>query len=360
MDANDRTGRLPTMSDVAAHVGVSRQLVSLVLRGAPGPSRQARERVLAAAAELGYRANASARLLRQKRTFLLGALFSMRNPYESRLVERLFSAAAARGFGVVLGPVTDEADRLRVIEGLLEQRVEGLVGFVPRSTTPELERLTAQVPLVWLGGPAPGDNVHIDDVAGMRAAIGHLRGLGHRRIAHLRGDGSPAGEERCRAYRQAMDEAGLSSQTTVLGGGWDEESGADVARDLLRRRPSDAPTAVVCASDQAAAGLVQVLRTGDGALPGVDVPGRVSVVGWDDSYLAALSFLDLTSVRQEIAATADAALDLVSRRLEDPATPVETVLTAPTLVERGSTGPARAHRGTPSSQRLARSKQTSD
>lgn len=332
--------RLPTMTDVADQVGVSRQLVSLVMRGAPGPSRETRDRVLAAAAELGYRTNASARLLRQKRTNLLGALFLMRNPYESRLVEEFFVRARRRGLGVVLGPVTNEHGAADLIEGLLEQRVEGLVGFVPSEIFPEVEKLVAAVPVVWLGGPAAGyDNVHIDDVQGMELAIAHLRALGHRRIAHLSGSDGPAGGERLRAYEQAMTGAGLQAEIRVLGGGFDEEAGAGVARDLLRGEHAEMPTAIVCASDLSASGLISVLRQS-----GIAVPGRVSVVGWDDSYVAGLSYLDLTSVRQEITATAEAALDLVTRRLDDPSASVRTVLTPARLIERSSTGPAGAHR----------------
>ncbi|MBB5781940.1 LacI family DNA-binding transcriptional regulator [Nonomuraea jabiensis] len=96
-------GRLPTMKEIADHLGVSRQLVSLVLRGVPGPSEESRQRILAAADELGYRPNASARLLRQNRTRLIGALFWMRNPFQVLVIERLFVRAAERGFGLVLG-----------------------------------------------------------------------------------------------------------------------------------------------------------------------------------------------------------------------------------------------------------------
>lgn len=325
------------MADVADRVGVSRQLVSLVMRGSPGPSSETRSRVLEAAAEIGYRTNASARLLRQKRSYLVGAMFTMRNPYESRLVEQLFVTAATRGYGVVLGPVTDETDRDRIAGELLEQRVEALVGFVPARVSPALRRILGQLPVVWLGGPSPDhDNVHIDDRAGMRQAVDHLRSLGHRRIAHLAGAESPAGDERRAAYEDVMTEVGLGAEVEVLAQGWDEETGAAVARDLVRRSGSRAPTAVICPSDQSAAALVTVLRSA-----GTEVPGRFSVTGWDDSYLAGLSYLDLTSVRQEIDATADATLDLVVRRLDDPSAGRATVLTAPTLVVRGSTGPAR-------------------
>src|SRR5689334_14228197 len=117
------SGRMATMADIANHVGVSRQLVSLVLRGVPGPSAASRERILSAAGELGYRPNASARLLRQNRTHLIGVAFTMRNPFQVKFVERLFVRAAAAGFGVVPGPMTAERPTEAVVAALMEERV---------------------------------------------------------------------------------------------------------------------------------------------------------------------------------------------------------------------------------------------
>jgi len=324
------------MRDVADHVGVSRQLVSLVLRDVSGPSSAARERILAAAAELGYRANASARLLRQKRTRLIGAIYTMRNPFESQLVEQLFTRAAGRDFGVVLGPLTADRTIESVIDELVEQRVEALVGFVPDAWSPYLEQIGETVPIVWLGGPAPEplDNVHIDDAEGMRLAIDHLVSLGHRTITHVRGANDSAGRARTKGYRLGMRRAGLSAGVDVVGEGWGEEDGAGAARELLERRAL--PTAVICGSDQAAAGLKAVMTAA-----GVAIPGDMSVIGWDDSYVAALSYHQFTSIRQDLDATADASLDAVLHRMSDPERPREVILTPARLIERASTGPAR-------------------
>jgi DNA-binding LacI/PurR family transcriptional regulator len=324
------------MRDVADHVGVSRQLVSLVLRDVPGPSPAARERILAAAAELGYRANASARLLRQKRTRLIGAIYMMRNPFESQLVEQLFARAAGREFGIVLGPITEGRSIEQVVDELIEQRVEGLVGFVPPEWNAYAERIGGTVPTVWLGGPAPEphDNVHIDDEAGMKLAVDHLVGLGHRAIAHVRGEKS-AGFARADGYRLAMSRAGLADMIDVVGDGWGEEDGAGAAREFLAR--SELPTAVICSGDQVAAGLRAVL-----VAEGVRIPHDISVTGWDDSYIAALSYHQFTSIRQDLDATAEASIDAVLRRLADPERPRELILTPARLIERTSTGPVRS------------------
>lgn len=331
---DDRARRLPTMRDVADHVGVSRQLVSLVMRGAPGPSSAARERILAAAAELGYHANASARLLRQNRTHLVGALFSLRNPFEAMAVERLFVRAPERGYGVVLGPVTHEFGLAETVGKMLEQRIEALVGFVPQPESAAVARIVAMMPVVVLGQRAADerfDNVHIDEAEAMRLAVQHLVELGHTDIVYVTGGESVVGRDRENAFRAAVAMAGVPAR--VVGGGWGEEDGATAARALLA---GDAmPTAVICCGDTVAAGVVAVF-----AHAGVRVPQDVSVVGFDDSYLAGLSYNALTSIRQDVEVTVEETVRAMIDRIEDPDVTPRTVLTPPTLIVRDSTGPA--------------------
>ncbi|MFJ9558639.1 LacI family DNA-binding transcriptional regulator [Streptomyces fuscichromogenes] len=331
------SGRLPTMQDVADHLGVSRQLVSLVMRGVPGPSAESRDRILAAASELGYRPHASARLLRQNRTRLIGAVFGMRNPFQVHFVERLFVRAAERGFGLALGPVTVERPTDVVVAELMEERVEALVAFNPAPDSAALAEACDRVPVVWLGEwmqRPEVDNVHVDEVTGLRLAIEHLVGLGHRDIVYAGGLGGRVGQDRADAYRAAMTEAGLSDHIEVLSVGFMEEDGATAARETVAR--DRRPTAVVCCGDQCAAGVMAVY-----ARSGVRVPEDVSVVGFDDSYLSSLSYHRLTTVRQDVEATVEATLDAVLERIEGDDGPRRVVATPTTLVVRDSTGPAR-------------------
>ena len=326
------------MQDIADHVGVSRQLVSLVLREVPGPSAESRERILAAASELGYRPNASARLLRQNRTRLIGAVFEMRNPFQVRFVERLFVRAAERGFGLALGPTTVERSTDVVVGELIEERVEALVAFNPDPTSKALADACDLMPVVWLGEWARQpevDNVHADEIEGLRLAIEHLVALGHRDVVYVGGLGGIVGRDRASAYRAAMAAFGLSDRAEVLTGDFSEESGARAAREILGR--ARRPTAVVCCGDQCAVGLLAVF-----ARAAVPVPGEISVVGFDDSYLASLSYHRLTSVRQDVEATVEATLRSVLERLEGGEKPRHVIATAMTLVRRESTGPARA------------------
>jgi DNA-binding LacI/PurR family transcriptional regulator len=204
---NKGSSRLPTMQDIADHLGVSRQLVSLVLRDVPGPSAESKERILAAASELGYRLNASARLLRQNRTRLIGAVFGIRHPFQVRFVERLFVRAAEKGFGLALGPMTVERSTDVVVAELMEERVEALVAFNPDPASSALAEACDLVPVVWLGEwvrEPEIDNVHVDEVEGLRLAIEHLVELGHRDIVYVGGLGGIVGRDRADAYRGAV------------------------------------------------------------------------------------------------------------------------------------------------------------
>ena len=332
-----RAGRLPTMRDIAEYVGVSRQLVSLVMRDVPGPSAESRERILTAANELGYRPNASARLLRQNRTRLIGAMFEMRHPFQVRVVERLFVRAAELGFGLVLGPRTVERPTDVVVAELMEERVEALVAFNPDPASSVLAEACDLMPVVWLGEwvkKPEVDNVHVDEIEGLRLAIEHLVELGHRDIVYVGGHGGIVGRDRADAYRSAMTAFGLADRIEVISSDFSEESGAAAAREILGR--PERPTAVVCGGDQCAVAVLAVL-----ARANVPVPGQISVVGFDDSYLASLSYHQLTSVRQDVEATVEATLASVLGRLEGDEGPRRVTATPTALVVRRSTGPVR-------------------
>ncbi|MGK9147157.1 LacI family transcriptional regulator [Plantibacter flavus] len=331
-------GRMPTMKDIAEHVGVSRQLVSLVLRNGPGPSAESRDRILQAAAELGYRPNTSARLLRQRRTHLIGVGFVMESPFQVSFVERLFVRAAEHGFALALGPITPERSTDAVVAELMEQRVEALVVFNPARDAAVLAEARELVPVAVLGewmDSADTDNIHVDEAAGLRQAVEHLVGLGHTDIAYAGGLGGPLGIDRVEAYRAAMTLVGLSEHVDIVQVGFTEEDGATAARILLAR--DELPTAVVCGGDQCAVGLLAVLR-GQGVL----VPESISVVGFDDSTVAALSYNQLTSVHQDVDATVDATWETITSRIDGDTGHRRVVATPTSLTVRATTGPAAA------------------
>jgi len=323
----------PRLSDVAARVGVSPASVSLVLRGAPGPSAETRERVLAAAAELGYRADRTASLLARRRRHLLGVLLDVRNPFHAELVEEIQIEADQAGYEVVLSTLTRNRDEARAIETLLDFRCEALILLGPDAPDGDLGRLAAQVPCVVVGRTVRGVDVDVvrpADAVGVDAALDHLIGLGHTRIAFVDGGRGAVAAARRRGYRRAMRRAGLVAQ--VLPGDHTEEGGVRAGR-LLAADPGR-PSAVVTSNDRLAVGLMDAL-----VRAGVDVPGQVSVVGYDDSTLARLAHIDLTSVNQDAPAQARDAVFAAVSRLDGGRTGATEMVLVPRLVVRGSTAP---------------------
>ncbi|MEU5770465.1 LacI family DNA-binding transcriptional regulator [Streptomyces asoensis] len=333
-------GKRPTLADVAARAGVSTALVSIVMRGTKGASQATRERVLETARQMGYRPDTRARLLRSHRSHLLGVQFALQHPFHSDLLEGIYAAAEPAGYQVALSAVTAARGERRAVEALLADRCEALLLLGPQAPAARLAELAAQLPVVSLARrlrPAvPGlDVVRTADDEGARQAVDHLVGLGHRDIAHVDGGRAPGAADRRRGYRTAMNRHGLAGHVRVLPGGPTEEDGADAARGLLATGPR--PTAVMAFNDRCATGALDVfLRAG------VRVPGEISVVGFDDSRLARLAHIDLTTVGQDATRLARLAVERAVARLENgPAATGEEVV-APRLVVRGTTAPPRA------------------
>lgn len=321
----------PRLADVAADVGVSTASVSLVLRGAAGPSAETRERVLEAAARLGYRADRTASLLARRRTHLLGVPVVLRDAYRSELAEEVQLAADERGYTVALSAVTLVHDERRVAETLLDLRCEALLLLAPEVPSTVLEELGARVPTVVIGRhvtPDGFDVVRAADDEGVAAAVEHLVGLGHRHLVHVDGGEAAMAADRRSGFLGATARHGLSGE--ILPGGHVEEAGARAARILLER--SELPTAVVAANDRNAIGVLDVFIRA-----GVRVPQDVSVIGYDDGELARLAHIDLTTVSQEAGEQARRGVGAALERLDGGrTTPVDVVLT-PRLVVRGST-----------------------
>jgi DNA-binding LacI/PurR family transcriptional regulator len=325
--------RRPRLDDVAALVGVSPASVSLVLRHAPGPSADTRRRVLAAAAELGYRPDRTASLLARRRRRLLGVLFDVHNPFHADLVEEVHTAAGHIGYEVVLSALTRDRDEDRAVETLLDFRCEALLLLGPDAPAARLAALAARLPVVAVGRRDPvTDVVRSADDAGVALALDHLIGLGHRDIAYLDGGRGAIAAARRRGYRAAMRRAGLPAR--VVPGGPTEHAGITAGRTLAAA--ADRPTAVVAFNDRAALGLLDAF-----ARAAIAVPGEFSVVGYDDSSLARLVHVDLTTVDQDPAGQARSAVTAAVERLDHGRTTRREVVLAPRLVIRGSTGPAR-------------------
>ncbi len=334
-DAPRPAGRRPRLTDVAALAGVSSGLVSLVLRNQPGPSDQTRARVLEAAKQMGYRADRTASLLARRRSHHLGVMMDVRNTFHADLVAELDAAATRAGYDLLLSAVTPSRDERRAAEVLLDFRSEALILLGPAEPAGRLNALGQELPVVVIGRRVPSatvDVVRAADDQGVAEAVGHLATLGHQAIAFVDGGQGTIASDRRRGYRQAMRRLGLAAQARIIPGDHTEEAGIRAATVLLAE--GGLPTAVVASNDRSAVGLLDAFTR-----LGIKVPEAVSVVGYDDSMLARLAHVDLTTVSQDARRQAEQAIALAVERLEhDRTAPREIVLT-PHLVVRSTTAP---------------------
>lgn len=327
----------PTMQDVADRVGVSKALVSLVFRKAPGPSTETRARVFAAAEELGYRVNRTAALMSARRTQLLGVTAEIRNTFHAELVEYIVSAADGAGYEVVLGAITPTHSESRVIETLLDFRCEGMILLGPVAPISELTKLSERVPVVSVGrrlSIPTLDVVRAADSRGIAAVVDHLVDLGHRRIVYVAGGSGSIRTDRRNGYLRAMKRHGLGEHVSIIDGDFTETSGIAAAETLLMA--ADLPTAVVAANDRMAIGVLDTMRRA-----GVEVPRTISVTGFDNSPLARLSHLDLTTVSQSPLEQADRAVSAVTERLDARRTEAILAVLTPRLIVGTTTARAR-------------------
>jgi len=329
--------RAPTIRDVAARAGVSKSLVSLVLQGDTRVSDARRSAVLQAVEELGYRPNLRARALSRNRTDTVGVLLNgLRNPWFVDLLAGLTSTLRSSGLSPLLTDSdTDHRIGISSVETLLGQEVDGLVVV---GTTAEEDAIAAaaeQIPVVLAGTREPAlahtDIVVNDDVAGARSAARHLIDLGHRRIAHLRGPGE-IGTLRLQGFQECLRDAGLDAESYLETGGMSEESGYAAARRLLSR--PERPTAILAFNDVAAIGA---LSAADDL--GLRVPGDLSLVGYDNTYLARIRHISLTSVDNGNFPVGAQAGRYLVERLANPGLESRLHLVPTSLVVRGSTAP---------------------
>lgn len=333
------SGRQATMADIAAALGVSRQLVSLVLRDQPGASPETRKRVREEAKRLGYSPHVGARVLRQNASRQLGVVFAPAHATEPDIVQAIYPAAAEHGYQVVLSATTSTRDSMQAVEELLGYRCAALVVIGSDLSHPELRSLArrASVPVVAVGAGRRNrtyDVVRSAGDEGIALCVRYLVELGHERITYVHASSMPPAPPRLAGYLRAVGEASLTPDVIELAGDYTEECGSEAARVLLAR--PRLPSAVALGNDQAAVGLMLAL-----ARAGVSVPVDVSVTGFDDSRFAGLAAVDLTTARQDPEVMGRLAVEAALRRIgELGASPTEAVI--PTrLVVRSSTGQPR-------------------
>ncbi len=327
--------RRPTLADVAAAAGVSVALVSIVMRDVPGASDTTRERVRRVAADLGYRPDQRARSLRRQRSRLLGVTFEVEQAFHGDLVEGLYGAADLAGYDLVLSAVAPSRPESRAVEAILDDRCEALIMVGPRSSARFIAGIAARLPVVAIARNVRAnavDCVRIDDQAGMRSAVDHLVELGHRDLAYVDGGSAAGAADRLRAFAAAAAAHRLGRRAKVLAGGAVEEDGVAATRQLLQNWPE--VTAIIAFNDRCALGVLDTLLRA-----GVSVPQEISVVGYDDSRLSRLSYINLTTVGQHPEQLADAAVRRAVDRLENRPSRPRDLIVKPELLVRATTGP---------------------
>ncbi|PWD51011.1 LacI family transcriptional regulator [Serinibacter arcticus] len=288
-----RTRPGPSIGDVARLAGLSQQTVSRVANGADNVRPATRDRVLAAMDQLGYSPNHAARALRSGSFRTIGVIaHRLSRTGEGRTIEAVVEAARVEGFTVSLVDVASpsQTDMADAAARLTHQAIDGLIIIRAEDATPASLALPPRMPVVvsdsrFIGHlPAVG----ADQAAGTTTAVQHLLDLGHRTVHHVRGplDSGPA-QIRADAWAARLRSAGRPVPEPVVGD-WTSASGYAAGQRLVL---DPEVTAVLCANDEMAAGLMLALHEG-----GRRVPEDVSVIGYDDIPLAPYLWPPLTSV----------------------------------------------------------------
>ncbi|MGY2006129.1 LacI family DNA-binding transcriptional regulator [Nocardia gipuzkoensis] len=330
----------PTMEDVAARAGVSRALVSLVMRNSPKVSEHRRRAVLDAAKDLGYQPHIMARSLASRTSNIVGVLVSdLRNAFFADVVEGMDAAAQESGLELILNTGRRSAARERTaLESLLSFRPGGVILLSPILPAAAIREASQQAPLVLVSRTstvAGIDTVNDDGEAGAALAVDHLISLGHRRIVHLDGGGAFTAAPRRKGYRAAMQRHGL--EPMVVASEHTDSAGMAAVRRLLNLFSRDNfPTALVCGNDFNAVGAMSALEEA-----GLRVPEDVSVVGYDNTSLAALRHVALTTVDQPRTQMGRLAIEALTERLRDGRTAPVRRRVEPSLVVRSTTAAPR-------------------
>ncbi|QBI20198.1 LacI family transcriptional regulator [Egibacter rhizosphaerae] len=337
--------RSSSIHDVARRAGVSVGTVSNVLNHPELVAAATRGRVESAMSELGYVLNGSARNLRTGRSNIIGlVVLDVRNPFFTEVARGAEDAANEHGYAVMLCNSDDSEDKeAHYLRELEQQRAMGAL-ITPVSTSPELlDAMVARgLRAVLLDHPSPtGErcSVAVDDVRGGELAAAHLLEQGHETLAVINGPRSiQQCEDRREGVRRAVAIAGGDPDTDVVEleiESLNAPGGEAAATQLVEHRPS--PTGVVCVNDLVALGALRGLRS-----HGYDVPGDVSIIGYDDVEFASALRVPLTTVRQPKYRLGRAAAELLLEETGDPDHTHQQVLFYPELIVRESSAPATA------------------
>lgn len=321
----------PTIRDVAKHAELSVATVSRALNGFQNVSEQARERIAAAVAALGYVPHAGARSLSLARNNAIGVVLpDLHGEFFSEIVRGMDRLASRRGYMLLLSNLHAGGDQAASALRAMRGRVDGLVILAPHLKQEELARaLPTGIPAVLVNtcGHIEGQpEIHLDNAAGAAAVVDHLVALGRRRLVHITGpQDNVDAQERASAFAAAAALNGVEFE--IVGGDFEEESGAAAVQTLLGNGLQF--DGIFAANDNMAIGALEALTDA-----GLRVPEDVAVAGFDDIPLA--RHLGLTTVRVRIAELGERAFQLLAEAL-DGKTSGGNEMHRPELVVRATT-----------------------
>jgi len=334
-------GREPqpvTLADIARAAGTSQSTASRALSGRGYVAADVRERLLAVADRLGYVPDASARTLKQKTSRVVGVLVSdLDNHFYGGLAAGVEQTLREADYRMVLvGDNSESEEEAAAVRTFVAMRAPGVI-LTPVGTAATTLLHRRGVPVVEVDrrvATVPCDAVVIDNVRGAREAVEHLLGLGHRRVALLGVDTHWTSDTgRVAGYREAHAAAGLPvDESLILRFAFHDAAAEQRIADLLERH---APTAIFAANNLLAEQAWRVLRA-----RGLALPHDVSLVGFDDVQWTEMVSPGITTVAQPTLELGRRAASLLLRRIRAPGSPETVELLQPTLVVRGSTGPA--------------------
>lgn len=332
-----KRARRATISDVAAEAGVSRAAVSKVLRNAYGTSDAMHETVQAAIEKLNYRPLVAARSMRMSTKTIGVTLPDTSNHFFYEVIRGALNHLVGTGYQLLIVPSgTDPGGSERAIEALYDRQVDGIIALSPTVDPQFVEKMAQIMPTVELG--RHDESVHYDTVVGddwmgSRLVLGHLRELGHDRIAHV------AQAEQCRhptaltppeirrrVYEQFMENNGLAEHAQVLVARYSEVDAYRATTEILFE--GSRPSAIFAGNDDAAFGVLHALADADIA--------DIAVVGYDNSPLAAHPRMSLTSVDQSAPEMGALAVQMLLERIQGRRVEARHEIIAPSLVVRSS------------------------
>lgn len=323
--------KIPTVKDVALRAGVSVGTVSRVLAGEAAVKAVLRDKVNDAIHVLGYRPNVMARALRTSKTDVIGLIVpDITNPFFAQMAASAERAALEHRHSLMLASShNDHGAEQSHIAAFLDRSVRGIIVVAANVSHPS--RVKSKVPIVSLDRRfADFPLISINHAEAAALVADHLYELGHRRIAYIAGPlDTEAGRARREGFVNRIHALDGRIDLEIFSGRFDYGSGEVIGRRLLAQPYGKRPTAIAAASDQQAIGVLRTARD-----LGIDVPGELSIAGFDDIHLANLVVPRLTTVRQPTDELARRAVELLLDRVE---TPEDEAMSA-TLVVRGSTG----------------------